>query len=330
MPIQPTPSDVHVNQMLTNVSIAYVQDADSFVASKFAPVLPVDHQSDKYWQILRGQWNRSQMEVRGPGLPAKRIGYAVQSTDTYYANVYALAHPIPDQTRKNADAALDQDRLATRLLTQQDLIKRELVFVNNFLQTSKWTTDTTGVSSGPSGAQVLQWNNANSTPLEDIAKAKQTIIQNTGIEPMHLVIGYPVWVALKNHPEIIARVSGGATTAIPAKVQMALIAQLMELDEILVMKSIQNTAADGATDSNAFIGGKVALLGYVEKELAPECATACATFAWKGYTGMNDNATRIKQYRDENCASDIIEAESAWDQKLISPDLGNFFTSLVA
>ena len=330
MPIQPTPGDVHVNQVLTNVSIAYTQAAENFVAGRFAPVVPVDHQSDKYAQFPRGMFYRSQMKKRAAGARAERIGYTVDTSASYFADVYAVAHPIPDMVRKNADQWANQDRAATKLVTQQDLIKREKTFVSNMLTTGKWTTDITGVSAGPTGNQVLQWNNANSTPLEDIAAGKQTILQSTGFEPMDLVIGYPVWKVLKNHPEIVGRINGGATTALPAKVMLQLVAELMELDNIYVMKGIENTADEGQNDSFSFIGGKVALLAYNTRAPGMEEPSASYTFAWKGYTGMNDNATRIKMYRNEDEASDIVEAESAWDMKLVAADLGYFFTSLVA
>ena len=41
----PTASDVHVNRPLTNISIAYTQDASTFVADKVFPNIPVAKQS---------------------------------------------------------------------------------------------------------------------------------------------------------------------------------------------------------------------------------------------------------------------------------------------
>ena len=41
----PTPRDVHVDAALTNISIAYKQSDDAFVAEKVFPVVPVGKQS---------------------------------------------------------------------------------------------------------------------------------------------------------------------------------------------------------------------------------------------------------------------------------------------
>ena len=48
MPLQPTRSDLHVNRPLTNMSIAYRQDATDLVADRVFPAVPVKKQSDRY------------------------------------------------------------------------------------------------------------------------------------------------------------------------------------------------------------------------------------------------------------------------------------------
>lgn len=326
---QPTAGDVHVNTPLTNVVVAFWQRATNFAAWQFFPRVGVDKQSDRYWSIPRGYLNRILMEKRTAGQKAAELGYGVKSDDTYFADVYALRHPIPDVRRKNGDAALRQDRIAARALALQDLMKQEKSFTSDFLKTGVWTGDQTGVAAAPGANQFLQWNDADSSPLKDVAKGKQSVLELTGFEPMDMVIGYPVWVALKNNPEIVDRIKYGGTNGAPGKVTLEAVASLMELDRILVMKGIENTALEGETDSHSFIGGKVALLGYVNPTAELEAPTAGLTFTWDGYTGMQGGA-RVKSYREEGEAQDVHEIESAWDQKLIAADLGKFFTSAVA
>ena len=49
----PVLQDVHVSAALTNVSVAYFQDEENFIADKVFPVVPVVHQTDQYfvWNI---------------------------------------------------------------------------------------------------------------------------------------------------------------------------------------------------------------------------------------------------------------------------------------
>ena len=51
---QPTLQDVHVNRPLTNVSVAYLQEAAGveFVADKAFPAVPVENKSDLYYLSL--------------------------------------------------------------------------------------------------------------------------------------------------------------------------------------------------------------------------------------------------------------------------------------
>ena len=47
-----TPSAVHIDQPLTNLTIAYVQDQNAFIADKVFPVVGVERQSDKYLSLI--------------------------------------------------------------------------------------------------------------------------------------------------------------------------------------------------------------------------------------------------------------------------------------
>ena len=50
-----TPSAVHIDQPLTNLTLAYVQEQSNFIADKVFPTVGVNRQSDKYY--LRPCWH---------------------------------------------------------------------------------------------------------------------------------------------------------------------------------------------------------------------------------------------------------------------------------
>lgn len=330
--MQPTPGDVHVNVPLTNISIAYIQEAGNFIADKIFPNIPVSKQSDRYYTYDRGYFNRDEMAERAPGTESSGSGYTVDNTPTYYAPVYAFHHDIPDPRRANADSVMAPDREATLLATQKGLIKREKLWVSKYFTTSIWTTDITGVSSNPSaGTQVLQWNDANSTPIEDIRAGKTIVLQRTGFEPNTLVIGQQVYDALCDHPDIVDRVKYGQTASRGlAQIDVSDLEALFKIGRIFVMKSVENTAKQGQTNSHSFIGGKKALLCYSTPAPGLMTPTAGYTFSWTGYLGASNTGHRISKFRMENLKSDRVEIEMAFDQKLVSADLGYFFTTVVA
>lgn len=328
--MNPTPGDVHVNTPLTNISIAYLQNASNFVAARVFPNIPVSKQSDRYYIYERGDFNRDEMQERAPSTESAGGGYKLDNTPTYFATQFSFHKDIPDQVRANADAVLNPDREATAFVTQKALIKREKVFVSKFFSSSLWAKDYTGVASNPSTGEVLQWSDANSTPIENVRAAKRNIAQSTGFEPNKLVLGRAVFDALLDHPDIIDRIKYGQTAGGPAMAGQDTLAKLFNVDEVLVMNAVENTAKEGQSASHDFIGGKNALLCYSTPAPGLMTPTAGYTFSWTGLLGSGAEGNRIRSFRMEALSSDRVEIDMCFDMKLVGADLGNFFSGIVA
>jgi hypothetical protein len=332
MPFAPTRGQIHVDRLLTNITIGFLQDARAFVAPRVFQRVPVLKQSDRYAVYDRGFFFRNQMKKRAPGTEAARVHYAIDNTPTYYADVWALAKDIADQDRANYDQPLlGPDREASLFLGQQALLNQETEFVTNWFKTGVWTTEYTGVASSPSGPQFLQWNDAASNPIEDIRARKRAARELTGYELNILTLGRAVYDALLDHPDIIDRIKYGQTPGQPAMANEQILAQLFEVDEVNVMNGIQTTSNEGATNTFAFIGGKHAMLTYRPPAPGLFVPAAGYTFVWTGYQGSaGELGTEVSQYRMPELKSDRTEIEAAYDQKLVSADLGVFFASAVA
>lgn len=326
--IQPSRSDVHVDKPLTNISIAYMQQASNFVADRIFPVVPVAKQSDKYFTYDRGMFNRDEMQLRAPGTESAGATYTL-STATYSADVWALHKDVADQVRANADSPIQLDREATEFLTAKAMIRKEKNWADAHFVTGVWTTERAGVASGPSGTQFLRWDVATSTPIEDIRGGASAMAELTGFRPNKLVLGRYAYDAILDHPDIVGRVDRGQTTGTAIVLRQNL-AALFEVDEVLVMDAIYNTAVEGATNSHAFIGGKNALLTYAAPSAGIMVPSAGYTFSWTGLLGAGALGTRIKRMRMEHLESDRVEIEMSFDQKLVSPDLGSFFLDCVS
>ena len=325
---QPSRSDVHVDRPLSNISVAFIQGQSGFVADRAFPIVQVAKQSDQYFTYDRGMFNRDEMTELAPGARADAATYTL-STDTYNAQVWALARDIADQVRANADTPLALDREASEFLALKALIRKEKEWASKHFVTSAWTTERAGVASGPTGTQFLRWDEANSTPIEDV-RAGITAVQGlTGFRPNKMVIGREVYDALVDHPDIVGRIDRGQTSG-PAIALRDSLAALFEMDEILVMDAIENSAVEGATNSHAFIGGKHALLLYAPPSPGIMVPSAGYTFAWSGLLGGGAIGTRIKRMRMEPEASDRIQIEMSFDQKKVAADLGYFFLDAVS
>jgi hypothetical protein len=335
----PSRSDVHVNRPLTNISIAFLQSADNFVASKVFPNIPVNKKSDAYFTYDRGEFNRDEMEERAPGTESAGGTYDV-ANDTYFARTRAYHKDIPDEVRDNADDPIDLDREATEFVTHKGLIKREVTWAATYFTAGDpgdtWTFDVDGASSrsasfDPTSAannNAVFWNDASSTPIEDVRLLKRHVLESTGFEPNALTLGRAVYDALVDHPDIVGRIDRGQTTGVAMANRRAL-AELFEVEDILVMNAIQNTAKEGQTASHSFIGGKHALLSYRPRTPGILTPSAGYTFSWTGRVGSGNDGMRVKRFRMDHLESDRVEIDMSYDQKKISADLGAFFGSIV-
>lgn len=341
---QPTISDVHVNIPLTNLTLLARQDDQEFVADEVFPILPVEHRSDVYYVYDEGDFIRNQMAVRGPGAESNGAGYRLDNTSTYLCPVWSLHKDIPDQVRANADSMLAPDTEAVYFLSDQARLNREIQWATSYFATGLWTTEVAGVTSGATGVAagaggtVLYWSDGASTPIEDIRAMKQQI-QLAGLKrPNTLTVSRGVFDILCDHPELVDRIKYGQTGPQPAKVLAQTMATLFELDRVLIMDAIKNTAvedpawtaANRVDNSFSFVGGKNALLSY--RPAAPGLMTPAAgyTFAWTGFLGAAATGTRIKTYYLPWLESTRVEIDNAFVQKIVNKTLAGFFNGIIA
>ena len=326
----PTAGDVHVNAVLGNVSVAYVQEQSKFVADSVFPNVPVAKQGDRYYVYDRGDFNRDEMQLRAPATESAGSGYRVDNTPNYFADIRSLHKDVPDEVRSNSDTVLRPDEEATRFVTNKALIAREVLWVSKYFAASIWTDDDAGQASGPTGTDVLQWDNDASTPIKDARTRLTNVGERTGFRPNVAVMGRRTFDALIDHPDIVDRVKYGQSGGDTAMVGEADIASLFKIDRVLVMDAVQNTATEGAAASHAFIGGKNILFAYAAASPGLMTPSAGYTFSWTGFLGAQSSGQRIKRFRMDPLNATRIEIDIAFDQKLVSADLGAFILNVVA
>lgn len=326
----PQKSDLHVNRPLSNVSVAYMQDQNDFIADKVFPNVPVEKSSDRYFVITKDAWFRDEAKERGLSEESAGGGYEVDNTPTYLCRTYSFHKDIDDKIRPDADAAvMNQDRLATEFVTRKGLLRREKVFVQNFFTTGKWGLDRTGVNSGATGSQFNRWDQAGSTPIADVENERIRIAEQTGYKPNKLVLSPYVLKALKSNADILSRIQYGGNNGAPAQVTKQILAQLFEVDEVLVPFATENTATQGQTASMGFAFGKHALLIYAAPTPSLETPSGGYTISWNGLLGSSALGGRMRKFRMESITSDRIEIDLSFDMKLVAADVATFFNTAV-
>ncbi len=241
MPL-PTMNDVRpVNPVMTQLSLGFKNPA--YFWDFLAPPVKVDEQSGTYFTWTRDYWFRREAgAIRAPSGQYTRLGVGV-STATYSAFERGFEEVVHDPVREASQTPEALDAVAVQHLTEMIQIELEKQVAAATFVTGVWGTSTT-LAGGD------QWSDfANSDPIADADLAKRTIRRNTGAEPDSLAIGALPWEVLKEHPLILDKYKHTQTGIMTE----SLVAAALGIADLRVMKSVENTAAEGAT----FVGADI-------------------------------------------------------------------------
>ena len=326
---QPSASDVHVNRPLTNISVAYIQQASDFVAGQVFPQIGVAKQSDRYFKYPKEFWFRNMVQKRAPATESAGGGWDLDNTPSYFCEKFAIHQDLDDDIRQNQDDPLNLDRDATQWVTQQRLQKRDIDWAAEYFKKSVWGVDRDGVSATPTGGQFLQWNDSSSDPVTDVSNSAVEITENTGYRPNTLVVGPYVYNELRNNASILDRIKYTQR----GQVSRDLLASLFDVDKFVVAWGTKDAGEDGSAQSDAdmgFIFGKGALLVYSNPTPSLMTPSGGYIFSWTGLMGAGAFGNRINRFRKPEIQSDRVEGEMAYDMKVVAPDVATFFATAVA
>lgn len=327
--MKPSPEDIFYSPLLTNLSIAYRQSQERFVATKFAPIVPADKQSAKFTVFSKADFLRDEAQVREDAKESAGIGFSI-SKDSYDAELYAVHFDITARMRAAQSGDFDLREVGMKLVNDKLLLKMERIWAARMFATGKWTglADQSGIVSAPGANQFIFWSDyTNGKPKATIKAAASAIHLSTGLRPNTLVIGQLVFDALQDHPDFSDRLKYTSSDSITPEI----LARMLNIERVLVAGAVHNTAAEGQAASMAFVHGKHALLAYVNPSPAKEMPSAAYTFGWTGMVAGGPAGVVVSELpRDPKTKVDRIEGESAWDLKITGSDLGVFFNGAVA
>lgn len=314
----PSRQEAHIDEVLRNVSVAFMQDTSAFVSMDVAPSVDVDDQSDKYRTYNRDSFFQTNAQRHSDGDTAPVIDYEL-SDDTYYSNVYSVKEKIGPQERANADEVLDLEEEATENVTRDLMIKKEKDFLDTYFTSGVWDNDLDGTT-----ADFDQFDNDSGNPIDGITAQIDKVESNTGFRPNGMLFGPEAWTALKNNDNVIDRVK--YTNIAGQSTMGAAIADLLDIDEVTRAAAVEAVNNEGESADLDFIGNsKDALLYYTPDSPGLRTPSAMYSFRWSGLSPQMVDGVRIRQYEDDDSEADMIEGKMTWDHKVISSALGAYF-----
>jgi hypothetical protein len=304
----PYQSDIHIDQALTTVSIAYKNDG--YVADVLLPSVPVDKRSDLYFVYGKEAFKRRDDLVR-PGSIAPQLERTL-SRDSYVAERHAQRELVTDSERSESDNPLNADVDTTELLTDAVMNNREFAVL-------AMMTDPAQLTQNVTLAGTTQWSDyVNSTPLTNIKTAKSAVRLGVLKEATDFTISYDGALTLADHPsvkELIKYTDPGniGSSGLPSTLRG------LKVNEAGAF--IDNTNV-GQTPQFATAFGNNCLIHYTTRSAGLKTITLGYMFEAPDETTGARGFSTIR-YREEARHGEWIEVSSTYALKLVAP-LGGY------
>ncbi len=317
---QPNVKEQLIAGPLTGVSIAYRNR--EYIADRVFPILDGSDPKAKITKYLKGAWFRDEAGIRAAGTRAKRGGYVLTSVSVS-TDEYAYAKEVTDEDRrfarlKNAPV-LQPDQDAIEFCADKIDLKKE-IRVASLIKATTWV-DTN--ANGEDAEGLWSPADATNTFLTDITTGKKALQGATGVDPNCLIIDYATFLALKECAAIKDKIK--YTTA--DSITTAMLARLLEIEEVLVGKAIYSSAnekADGTDFTAARMwevnaGKGMGFLFYRAQRLGLKSFTA-GVQARISYE--NGDPRRTSTWREPSEHQDVYEVAEETDIVAVCSDLG--------
>lgn len=311
----PLYTSIHQNQILANMSVRYANKRMDLIGSKVLPIIAVAKKTDDYYIYNK----KDAYTIPDMKIGRKSKAYEATwntSTSSYTCEGYALEDFIPDEDYKNVDSPplkIERDTvedLTDKLLLGYEKRVADLVFSNTTI------TQTTAV------AAADRWDD----PTSEVMPTVRTAFDGCFIQPNVCVMGYEVWSALKNHPDIVERVKYTSSDAVTTEA----VARLFEVDQVLVGRAKYNTANPGQTASYSYVWGKSVLFAYVSPRISLKAVSLGYTMSFSHTGGAR--GWLVQRRRDDTrglTGGNVLKVVQSVDEKIVASDVAYLLTTVV-
>lgn len=250
-----------VTPQLQAITLAYRNN--KLIADEVLPRKPVGAEEFKYLSYDKGQFlTITETRVGRKGTPNQIEFTATEVTAS--TNDEALDDMVPNSDIVKASQQGMPDPLgqAAEGLTDLVLLKREQRVATLVHGAGNYAAANKTALVG--NAQWSDYTAGHSDPIEDIVSAMDACFYTPNV----MVIGRAVSSKLRRHPAILKSFNGslGDTGMVP----LQYLADLFELDKVLVGQAMANTAKKGQATNLARLWGKHCALIYLDPLASPQ------------------------------------------------------------
>lgn len=247
-----------INPTLTAIAVGYKNPDAALIADQVLPRVPTAETFNYTVYDTAQSYTLPPTEVGRRSSPNIVTFGGTSVTDT--VKDYGLDDPIPQRDieafasmpKPATGGPIDPMQLSTMMLSGLIDLAREIRVADIVFDSGNYASDKVKTLSGTS-----QWSDyTNSNPLSDLLGA----LDKPLVRPDTLTISQDVWTVLRQHPKIVQAIYKTYQGAGTVTKQM--LADILELRQVLVGAGWVNTARRGQAASFSRVWGKNAALTY--------------------------------------------------------------------
>lgn len=295
----------------------------NYIALRVLPVVPVEKAISTYPSMPREEL----LNLRDVKRHGSRYNRAEWRFDMlpYATEEYGIEYPVDMRQQSIYRDLFDIESVSARL-AQGDVVRAAEYRVSQLVfNATTWNgaSLTTGVTN--------EWDDlANATPIVDINAARLIIFNETGLWANKLAINRKVFNNLRNCDEIIERINstGAGDRTLPTDITAEKLAQVFDLDEVIVGGMPYNSAKEGAAaDLSCLWSDEYAMLFVGANEGDPidiPCIGRTFHYAEDGSVigGM------VESYDEPQARGRVIRVRHDVVEKVILPECGHLLSNI--
>ena len=282
-------------------------DRAGFIGQRVLPVTEVGVPSGIFGTIPLEQLLQNKETNRAPGTAYPRGTWEFTS-QSFLTEEHGWEEPVDAreaQIYQDFFTAETVSAARARDFVLRNFEKRVAALIQN---ASTWTATSV----------TTEWSTITATPIADVQNRAIDMFDTIGLWPNALIISRKVFLNLRKVTEIINRIqsagAGDATKA--ADITAGMLAQVFDLDEVIVAGSAKNTANEGQDASISPIwSGEYASVVRLAKTNDIKEAALGRTFHY-GADGSTMGAL-MESYGDPTVRAEIIRARMETDEKIV-------------
>ena len=281
------------------------------ISEKAAPMVPVDINLKNYpvWDDF-SLIDTPSGGVRPPNGAAEEVSITY-SLDYYNCQERAYQAKLDKRVEENAQPEFRIKQQYVNIITDKQLIRREIVTANLLQNVTSFAGYTAAVSAAD------RWNASTSDPRVQVLIAKKAIRDAGVVDPeqITLIVGSDAFLALQTNAALLKTLNYTDPYAPSADI----LAKVLGLKQILVGSGVKKLAAGVKSQ----IWGKFATFAFLNDSPELEDVSVAKTFILK------EHDLRIEEWYNQDISSWVYRSKWDYDVKLTSVSSGYLFSTVV-